>query len=204
MAAEASCRERSISGSSEEFSDVADDVDDLEDEDSDGLPDMAVETIAQHHLASQQQQQLTLQQARKSEPLVCTSPPPKNHLLPLQSNYSTHLPDVSVALFPPASHQVAGRSNGVPSISSYSAVLDTAPARLHPMQDEACRSSHPLLFCSACGESCANNEAFQQHVLDKHRHPPAAHPPHKDLLKSPTTPPDASAPVQHRTEPNRY
>ncbi len=125
MAAEASLRERTISESSEEFSDVADECDELDEdgEDSDGLPDVAG---------------------------VDEAPPRKS--TPIENLPATNRADIN------------------------------HPQRaVSPSFDSRKVPPPPVMYCSACGDSCVSMEAFHLHVMEKHR-PPS--PPNRALLKS--------------------
>lgn len=136
MAAEASLRERTISESSEEFSDVADECDEMDEdgEDSEGLPDGAGVEEAP---------------PRKSTPIETL----------------------------PASQR---------SDSSH------PPRTVSPPFDARKAPPPPAMYCSACGDSCVSMEAFQSHVMEKHR--PLSPPTTRTPLKS--SPPAAESPAK--------
>lgn len=135
MVAEASLRERTISESSEEFSDVADECDELDEdgEDSDGLPDGAG---------------------------VEEAPPRKS--TPVETLPAPHQPEIN---HPPR------------------AVSPPIDARKAPPP--------PAMYCSACGDSCVSMEAFQSHVMEKHR--PLSPPTRTPFKASPPAAPESPA-----------
>lgn len=51
----------------------------------------------------------------------------------------------------------------------------------------------PAMYCSACGESCSSMEAFQLHVMEKHRQPS---PRPRTPVKSPPPPPPPLPPTE--------
>ncbi|XP_046648974.1 transcription factor HIVEP3-like isoform X2 [Daphnia pulicaria] len=135
VVAEANLRERTISESSEEFSDVADDELDEDGEDSDGLPDGAG---------------------------VEEAPPPRKST-PVET-----LPAQPEMSHPPRAAAVSPDARKAPP-------------------------PPPVMYCSACGDSCVSMEAFQSHVMEKHRplSPPTTRTPFK--ASPPATAPESPA-----------
>jgi hypothetical protein len=146
VVAEASLRERTISESSEEFSDVADDELDEDGEDSDGLPDGAGVEEAPP--------------PRKSTPV---------ETLPAQ-----------------------------PEISHPPRAVSPDAARKAPPP--------PVMYCSACGDSCVSMEAFQSHVMEKHRplSPPTTRTPFKASPPAAPESPAKLAPSNIQPDVGRY
>ena len=91
---------------------------------------------------------------------------------------------------PAAAAPPARRNEAEPPAEAYAArdVRQASPPTHYPT---AAAAAAPTMFCSACGEACASNEAFQVHVMEKHRHPslPPPAPP-------PARPPAPATPVK--------
>jgi len=139
--AQGNVRERTISESSEEFSDIADDGDEINEdgEDSDGLPD----GVAVH----------TTQNERNNNHFPSQSPPAITETQ-LDSTPSE------------ASVDCTRKVDQQPSYSSTSPLpvsqLDSRGTS---------RPLEAAMMCSDCGEPCATNEAFDIHILEKHSGP---------------------------------
>ena len=144
-------RERAYhSESSEEFSDIADDGDEINEdgEDSDGLPDGEdsdglPDGVAVH----------TTQNERNNNHFPSQSPPAITETQ-LDSTPSE------------ASVDCTRKVDQQPSYSS------TSPLPVSQLDSRG--TSRPLeaaMMCSDCGEPCATNEAFDIHILEKHSGP---------------------------------